>query len=57
MRAVVLAGRRGTRLRRASPGARLDAAQAAADRGLKALVLICGRPFLDYGLSRLADAG
>lgn len=58
MKAVVLAGGLGTRLRRPSPGARLDAAQAAAaDRGLKALVPIGGRPFLDYGLSRLADAG
>lgn len=58
MRAVILAGGLGTRLRRPSPGARLDAAQAAAaDRGLKALVPVGGRPFLDYGLSRLADAG
>jgi len=58
MRAVVLAGGRGTRLRRPSAAARLTAAQAeAADRGLKALVPIGGRPFLDYGLSRLADAG
>jgi len=58
VRAVVLAGGRGTRLRRPSPGTRLDAAQtAAADRGLKALVPFGGRPFLDYGLSRLADAG
>ena len=58
MRAVILAGGRGTRLRRPSPRARLDAAQtAAADRGLKALVPIGGRPFLDFGLSRLADAG
>jgi glucose-1-phosphate thymidylyltransferase len=58
MRAVVLAGGRGTRLRRPSAAARLTAAQAeAADRGLKALVPVGGRPFLDYGLSRLADAG
>ena len=58
MKAVVLAGGQGTRLRRPSPGARLDAAQtAAADRGLKALVPIGGRPLLDYGFSRLADAG
>jgi dTDP-glucose pyrophosphorylase len=58
MRAVVLAGGRGTRLRKPSAAARLTAAQAdAAGRGLKALVPIGGRPFLDYGLSRLADAG
>lgn len=58
MKAVVLAGGLGTRLRRGSPGARLDAAQAAAaDRGLKALVPLGGRPFLDYALARLADAG
>ncbi len=55
---MVLAGGLGTRLRRPSPEAALDAAQvAAADRGLKALVPVAGRPFLDYGLSRLADAG
>ncbi len=58
MRAVILAGGLGTRLRRPGAAARLDAAQAAAaDRGLKALVPIGGRPFLDYGLSGLADAG
>jgi glucose-1-phosphate thymidylyltransferase len=58
LRAVILAGGLGTRLRRPSAAARLDAAQAkAADRGLKALVPIGGRPFLDYGLTRLADAG
>jgi glucose-1-phosphate thymidylyltransferase len=58
LKAVVLAGGLGTRLRRPSPGARLDPAQAeAADRGLKALVPVAGLPFLDYGLSRLADAG
>jgi dTDP-glucose pyrophosphorylase len=38
-------------------GARVDAAQAeAADRGVKAMIPI-GRPFLDYVLSALADAG
>lgn len=58
MKAVILAGGLGTRLRRPSPGARLDPAQAAAaDRGLKALVPVGGHPFLDFGLSRLADAG
>jgi len=56
-RAVVLAAGLGTRLRRADPGAALDSEQAAAaDAGLKALVPV-PRPFLDYVLSGLADAG
>jgi dTDP-glucose pyrophosphorylase len=45
-------------LRRPDAGARLDPEQAAAaDRGLKALVPVAGRPLLDYVLSGLADAG
>jgi dTDP-glucose pyrophosphorylase len=56
-RGVVLARGLGTRMRQGAPGARLDAAQAAAaDEGLKAFIPI-GRPFLDYILSALADAG
>lgn len=56
-RAVVLARGLGTRMRQDAPGAQLDAAQAAAaDVGLKAFIPI-GRPFLDYILSALADAG
>jgi len=56
-RAVVLARGLGTRMRQDTPGAHLDAAQAAAaDVGLKAFIPI-GRPFLDYILSALADAG
>ena len=56
-RAVVLARGLGTRMRQEAPGAQLDAAQAAAaDEGLKAFIPI-GRPFLDYILSALADAG
>jgi dTDP-glucose pyrophosphorylase len=56
-RAVVLARGLGTRMRQEAPGARLDAAQAAAaDEGMKAFIPI-GRPFLDYILSALADAG
>ena len=44
-------------MRQEAPGAQLDAAQAAAaDEGLKAFIPI-GRPFLDYILSALADAG
>jgi dTDP-glucose pyrophosphorylase len=58
VKAVVLAAGLGTRLRRPDPGVDLDAAQrAAADLGLKALVPIGGRPFLDYALSGLADVG
>ncbi len=57
-KAVVLAAGRGTRMRRPDPSARLTAEQAdAADRGWKGLMPIRGRPFLDYVLSVLADAG
>src|SRR5262245_54354599 len=57
-RAIILARGLGTRMReRAQAGAAVDAAQAeAADRGVKAMIPI-GRPFLDYVLSALADAG
>lgn len=44
-------------MRRADAAARLDAEQsAAADTGIKAMIPV-GRPFLDYVLSALADAG
>jgi len=57
MKAVILARGRGTRMRRADDRAVVSAAQAAmADAGLKALIPF-GRPFLDYVLSALADAG
>jgi glucose-1-phosphate thymidylyltransferase len=56
-KAVVLARGLGTRMRRSDGGAALDPAQAAvAARGVKAMIPI-GRPFLDYALSALADAG
>ncbi len=56
-KAVVLARGLGTRMRRADPAASLRAEQAsAADLGLKAMIPV-GRPFLDYVLSGLADAG
>jgi glucose-1-phosphate thymidylyltransferase len=56
-KAVVLARGLGTRMRRENAAAALDDAQAAvAARGLKAMIPI-GRPFLDYALSALADAG
>jgi glucose-1-phosphate thymidylyltransferase len=45
-------------MRRPDAGAVLDAAQAeAAGRGCKAMVPVGGRPFLDYVISGLADAG
>jgi len=45
-------------MRRPDPAAVLTPDQsAAADRGWKGLMPIGGRPFLDYGLSVLADAG
>ncbi len=57
-KAVILARGLGTRMRRAEgdPG-QLDAQQAEmANSGLKAMIPV-GRPFLDYVLSGLADAG
>jgi glucose-1-phosphate thymidylyltransferase len=56
-KAVVLARGLGTRMRAADSSATLDpAAAAVADTGLKAMIPV-GRPFLDYVLSALADAG
>lgn len=58
MRALVLARGLGTRMQSADAGVPLTPAQQrAADAGLKALLPIGGRPFLDYVLSSLADAG
>src|SRR5687768_10482339 len=57
MKAVVLARGLGTRMRRADSNALIDDRQAAvADQGIKAMIPI-GRPFLDFVLSALADAG
>jgi dTDP-glucose pyrophosphorylase len=57
-RAVILARGLGTRMQSADPDARLTAEQArAADAGLKAMMPVGGRPFLDYGLGTVADAG
>jgi dTDP-glucose pyrophosphorylase len=57
MKAVVLARGLGTRMRKADGDASINAQQAAvADQGIKAMIPI-GRPFLDYVLSALADAG
>lgn len=56
-KAVILARGLGTRMRRADGVAALDGDQAAvADTGVKAMIPI-GRPFLDFVLSALADAG
>lgn len=56
-KAVVLARGLGTRMRQTDSAARLDAEQEAiAQTGLKAMIPI-RRPFLDYVLSELADAG
>ncbi|HKA36231.1 MAG TPA: nucleotidyltransferase family protein [Thermoanaerobaculia bacterium] len=58
-KAVILARGLGTRMRREDPGARLDPEQEkAAGSGVKAMISFGGgRPFLDYVLSGLADAG
>jgi len=56
-RAVILARGLGTRMRRADGTAAVSDAQASvADTGVKALIPV-GRPFLDYAISALADAG
>jgi glucose-1-phosphate thymidylyltransferase len=57
LRAVILARGLGTRMRRTDGAPPLGGEQAAAaDAGLKAMMPI-GRPFIDYILSALADAG
>ena len=56
-KAVILARGLGTRMRRADGAAPLTGAQASvADDGVKGMIPI-GRPFLDYVISALADAG
>src|SRR5688500_18497011 len=56
-KAVILARVLGTRMRAPDGAAALAADQAAAaDTGVKAMIPV-GRPFLDYVLSGLADAG
>jgi glucose-1-phosphate thymidylyltransferase len=55
---VILARGLGTRMRRADREAHLSPEQAAvADTGLKALLPVADRPFLDYVLSAVAQAG
>lgn len=56
-KAVILARGLGTRMRKADPSVVLRSEdQAAADAGMKGMIPI-GRPFLDYVISSLADAG
>ena len=56
-KAGILAGGRGTGMRQADGDVALDQRQqAAADAGVKAMIPI-DRPFLDYVLTDLADAG
>jgi glucose-1-phosphate thymidylyltransferase len=56
-KAVILARGLGTRMKRADQEAALsDAERAAAESGVKAMIPL-DRPFLDYVLSALADAG
>jgi dTDP-glucose pyrophosphorylase len=58
VRALVLARGRGQRMREGHAGAALsDDQHHAASLGWKALMPVGGRPFLDYVLSTLADAG
>ena len=58
VRAIVLARGLGTRMRASDPSTRLTPEQQrAADAGLKAMIPLNGRPFLDYILSSLADGG
>ena len=57
-RAVVLARGLGKRMREADPGVSLSPEQRqAADAGLKAMMPVNGRPFVDYVLGSLAEAG
>ena len=54
---VILARGLGTRMKKADPKASIDSSQsAAADAGVKGMIPV-GRPFLDFLLSALADAG
>jgi len=57
-KAVILARGLGTRMRADAGGAALDPGQArVAQTGVKAMIPTMGRPFLDYLLGSLADAG
>lgn len=57
--ALILAAGRGTRMRREAGGCNglSPEARRFADRGLKGLIPVAGRPFLDYSVQRLVDTG
>jgi dTDP-glucose pyrophosphorylase len=58
VKAVVLAAGRGTRMQKSAASDGLTPEQAAmADAGLKAMMPFGGRPFLDYVVRAIADAG
>ena len=57
-KAVILARGLGSRMRKAAENVALSAEQSrAADAGVKAMISLDGRPFLDFVISALADAG
>jgi glucose-1-phosphate thymidylyltransferase len=56
-KAVILAAGRGTRMQRGQGSVSLDASQAAAAQSGEKAMMPVGRPFVDYVLSGLADAG
>jgi len=57
-RAVILAAGRGTRMREPASDVQLSAEQREmAEAGMKAMMPVAGRPFLDYKLHALAEAG
>ena len=58
-KAVILAGGLGRRMRRADAGAAIlsEEAKSRAEQGLKGLIPLRGRPFLDYVVGGLLEAG
>ena len=57
-KAVILARGLGTRMQREAEGVELDEeTKRAANTGMKAMIPVEGRPFLDYGIQELLDAG
>ena len=57
-KAVILARGLGSRMRRAAENVALTAEQSrTADAGVKAMISLDGRPFLDFVISALADSG
>jgi glucose-1-phosphate thymidylyltransferase len=57
-KAVILARGLGTRMQREAEGVELDEeTKRAANAGMKAMIPVEGRPFLDYGIQELLEAG